>query len=132
MCYHGTYATVSVINQQPNQNPMVDACIADEIQSLNDAGVVTLGSCCGHGQAGKITEWENGNGSWKGYINPPHTLIQESSRDLAIQLGYRPFPYYYANGEYSGILQMFLKTGCLTPEECDKWHRKAGGAKWRS
>lgn len=29
---------------------MVDACIADAVRHLWDAGHVTLGSCCGHGQ----------------------------------------------------------------------------------
>jgi len=27
----------------------VDACIAPIVQALNDAGIETLGSCCGHG-----------------------------------------------------------------------------------
>ena len=30
---------------------MVDACIAPIVQALNSAGIVTLGSCCGHGDA---------------------------------------------------------------------------------
>lgn len=32
----------------------VDACIADIVQALNDAGIETAGCCCGHG---------NGDGS---------------------------------------------------------------------
>jgi len=28
----------------------VDACIAPLIQALNDAGIETVASCCGHGQ----------------------------------------------------------------------------------
>ena len=40
---------------------MVDACIADKVQALNDAGVHTLGSCCGHGKTqGSIIIEENG------------------------------------------------------------------------
>lgn len=33
----------------------VDACIADIVQALNEAGIYTSNSCCGHGKAdGKI------------------------------------------------------------------------------
>jgi hypothetical protein len=33
----------------------VDKCVADIVQALNDAGVLTVASCCGHGcQSGKI------------------------------------------------------------------------------
>lgn len=128
MCYYGTYVSVSVINRQPNKYPKVDACIAEEIQKLNDAGIITFGSCCGHGRAGEIIEWENDFGKWKGYINPPHVLIHENSKDLAVSLGYRPFPYYYADGRYSGVMQMYLKTGCLTRQECDEWHKRRARA----
>lgn len=84
---------------------------------MNDKGVITLGSCCGHGKAGQIAEWENGFGKWKSRYEPPHVLIDENSVELAISLGYRPFPYY-ADGEYKGVWQMYLKTGCITEEEC--------------
>lgn len=34
----------------------VDSCIADLVQALNDAGLYTGGSCCGHGKhAGTIS-----------------------------------------------------------------------------
>lgn len=55
---------------------MVDACIADEVQMLNNAGVWTLCSCCGHG------------------ISPGSILIHESSYDLCVTLGYTPVYYY--------------------------------------
>jgi hypothetical protein len=112
MCKYGTYKNVSVIN--PNQNKkvvVVDACIADEIQELNDKGVITLGCCCGHGKAGEITEWVNAFGKWKSHQSPPNTLIDEASVNSAIELGYKPFPYYYADGEQNGVWQMHLKTG---------------------
>lgn len=123
-CLYGVYKWVDVIN--PNQNHKrvkVDACIADEIQWLNNKGVVTLGCCCGHGNAGKIVEWENVHGKWKGYGHPPHTLIQAESVDLAKSLGYRPFPYYHADGNMCGLWRMELKTGCITLDDCEKWHR---------
>lgn len=28
---------------------MVDACIADYVQKMNDLGIETVGCCCGHG-----------------------------------------------------------------------------------
>lgn len=123
MCYHGTHKLVRVINKQNKQDVVVDACIADEIQHLNNMGVVTLGCCCGHGKAGQIVEWENGFGKWKGYEEPPHALIHKDSVFEARLLGYSPYPYYYANGEYNDVWQMHLRTGCVTEEECEKWDR---------
>jgi hypothetical protein len=125
MCLHGTYKWVKVINaEQQNKNIKVDACIADEVQLLNDQGIVTLGCCCGHGQAGKIVEWENTYGKWKGHHEPPHVLIKEESVRIAMELGYRPFPYYYADGRNKGVWQMYLKTGCMTEADCREWHQK--------
>ena len=102
----------------------MDACIADEIMELNQKGVITLGCCCGHGKAGQPYVIENGFGIWKGYHDPPSTLISEESVELAKQLGYRPFPYYYADGEHNGVWQMYLKTGCMTEDEVEEWHKK--------
>ncbi len=28
----------------------VDSCIAEELQQLNEIGIITLNSCCGHGK----------------------------------------------------------------------------------
>lgn len=123
MCRHGTYIYVEVIN--PNQNRKtvaVDSCIAEEIKELNKQGVVTLGCCCGHGKAGQIFEYENGFGRWKQHGEPPHVLINEKSVQLTRELGYRPYPYYYADGEHHGVWQMYLKTGCITEEDVEEWH----------
>lgn len=125
MCYHGTHRIVSVINQQSSQRVKVDACIADEIQKLNDKGIITLGCCCSHGMAGQITEWENDFGKWKTYYEPPLALIHEDSIELARLLGYRPYPYFYADGESYGVWKIHLKTGCITQEDCDLWHKEA-------
>jgi hypothetical protein len=124
MCRHGTYKKVRVINNQNNKEILVDACIADEIQWLNDQGIFTLGCCCGHGQAGKIVEWENAYGKWKGHEEPPHVLIDEKSADSAKILGYRPYPYYYADGKFYGVLQMYLKSGCITMDDVEDWHKE--------
>jgi hypothetical protein len=124
MCLHGVYKWVNVINEQHNQRRVkVDACIADEIEELNAKGIVTLGCCCGHGRAGEVIEWENAYGKWKGYVEPPHALIKQESVDIARSLGYRPFPYYYADGKHHDVWQIHLKTGCLTSEELQEWNQ---------
>ena len=46
----------------------VDACLAPLIQALNDAGVQTVGCCCGHGR---------GQGS---------VLIQQDARIIELRL----------------------------------------------
>lgn len=120
MCKHGTYKDVFVIDKQ--KIVVIDACIADEINRLNKLGVITLGSCCGHGKAGQIVEYENGFGKWKEYESPPHTLIDECSVKLAKELGYRPFPYYYADGDHCGVWKMYLKTGCMTEDDIEEWN----------
>jgi hypothetical protein len=40
------------------------------------------------------------------------------------ELGYCPFPYYYADGEHCGVWQMFLKTGCVTEVDVEDWHNR--------
>lgn len=90
MCKHGTYKTVRLNRPRPvsgRTEVPVDACIADEVQYLNDKGVWTLGSCCGHGEG------------------HPHCLIAKESEDLVIDLGYDPQPY-----EFNDVLVVQLKT----------------------
>jgi len=38
------------INLKDGRGVMVDRCLAQYIQALNDAGIVTSISCCGHGE----------------------------------------------------------------------------------
>ncbi|WP_143083056.1 hypothetical protein [Salibacterium qingdaonense] len=114
-----------VINpEQNNTTVRVDACIADEVQQLNDQGIVTLGCCCNHGTAGQNVEWENAFGIWKSHADPPIALIRENSVRAAKKLGYNPYPYYYADGISGGVWQMPLKTGCITEQDCVEWHRR--------
>ncbi len=54
----------------------VDSCIANEVGWLNEHGVITRGSCCGHGQY------------------PGSILIKRSCSKRARELGYDPKPYY--------------------------------------
>jgi hypothetical protein len=121
MCKHGTHVIVSTIE---SGNVPVDACIADEIAYLNREGVITLGCCCSHGKAGQIVKWGNAHGKWKGYREPPHVIIKQESCGIAKRLGYRPYPYYYADGHSYRVWQMQLKTGCVTEEEVVEWHKQ--------
>jgi len=45
MC--STTTKVKLFNRQVEID--VDSCIADIVQALNNAGIETAGSCCGHG-----------------------------------------------------------------------------------
>lgn len=53
MCKWGTDRIVRLCRPTPVQRSMVtkvDACIAPLVQLLNDYGVETIASCCGHGK----------------------------------------------------------------------------------
>lgn len=78
MCAWGTDAPVTLNRPREHSGRTiiaVDACIAAEVQALNDAGVWTLDCCCGHGKA------------------PASALIHPESVDTARALGYNPQPY---------------------------------------
>lgn len=47
MCEQGTYESVKIGEVMLNT---IDACIAPIVQALNDAGIETIASCCGHGK----------------------------------------------------------------------------------
>lgn len=93
MCEHGTLKMVRLC--KPRQSGRiavpVDYCIADEVQKMNDSGVVTVSSCCGHG-----------NGK-------PHALVDEISLKLLQSLGYETQPYVYADGETYGVYEVNLR-----------------------
>lgn len=95
MCKHGTHTYIKL--NKPRESGRIrvpiDSCIASEVQYLNNMGVVTLGSCCGHG----VDD------------HPPHVLIENDSVNLIEQLGYFPTPYIYANGDFNGTHQVSLK-----------------------
>ncbi len=59
MCEWGTDTEVTLCEPLPSSHRTsipVDACIAPLVQALNDAGIETTGSCCGHGKGdGSIT-----------------------------------------------------------------------------
>jgi hypothetical protein len=58
---------------QINREIEVDDCLADEIKELNEKGVFTIASCCGHGRA------------------DPTIIIQPSSKSKAQELGYESY-----------------------------------------
>lgn len=55
MCEWGTDETVRVLDARSVREGVyrevpVDACIAPIVKALADAGIATVGSCCGHGR----------------------------------------------------------------------------------
>lgn len=64
MCRRGTDALVKLNRPRPvsgRAETLVDACIAPLVQALNDAGVETLGCCCGHGrEPGSVLFYQDG------------------------------------------------------------------------
>ena len=52
MCVWGTTKNVTLCVPRPSGRTEipVDACIADLVQAINDAGIETVTSCCGHGK----------------------------------------------------------------------------------
>lgn len=93
MCKHGNYNVVEVIQKgRRNQEVKVDACIANDVRALNEAGIVTIGSCCGHG-------FES---------NYPHVLIDEESVDKAKALGYNPVKYFHGPKDFRGAYEIKL------------------------
>lgn len=78
MCKWGTDAPVALCRPREHSGRivvMVDACIASQVQKLNDQGIWTLGCCCGHGK------------------EHPHALIHSTSAEFARALGYQTEPY---------------------------------------
>lgn len=56
MCEHGTDVLVRTLAGRVK----VDRCIAPTVQALNDAGVVTVASCCGHGKMHGVISLKDG------------------------------------------------------------------------
>ena len=53
MCEWGTSTQVRLCEPREisgRRDVPVDSCIAPLVQALNDAGIKTLASCCGHGK----------------------------------------------------------------------------------
>lgn len=56
MCKWNTTETFEIINRSGEKRLIdVDKCIASIVKSLNENGIITVASCCGHGkQMGNI------------------------------------------------------------------------------
>lgn len=50
MCHQRNAVEVEVADPMVQEAARVDGCIADLVQALNDAGLATFNSCCGHGK----------------------------------------------------------------------------------
>lgn len=57
MCKYGTHASVTVSGVTINT---IDACIAPIVQALNNAGIETVASCCGHGNCNGVISLSDG------------------------------------------------------------------------
>ena len=57
MCVQGTYASVKIDDCILNT---IDACIAPIVQALNDIGVETIASCCGHNRLCGVISLKDG------------------------------------------------------------------------
>lgn len=63
MCEHGIEATqVRLFRPRSDgrTHAPVDPCIAQLVQIINDAGIETVGSCCGHGHRPGIINLRDG------------------------------------------------------------------------
>ena len=64
MCKWGTSLDVTLCKPTPVQKRLVikvDACIAPLIQMLNDYGIETVASCCGHGKTEGRIDFADGH-----------------------------------------------------------------------
>ena len=65
MCQWGTFEDVKLFRPRLVSGRLVvpvDQCIAPLVQLLNDNGVRTVGSCCGHGKAPGFVSFEDAEG----------------------------------------------------------------------
>lgn len=103
MCKWGIHKMIEIKDWRSGRNGMnriiaVDSCIADEVKKLNELGVKTVGSCCGHNK-------ENQH---------PHILVEKDSTSLLDELSYK-------YEDYEGVLLMvFLKAENLLPSLGEK------------
>lgn len=96
MCKWGTDREIRIEDKAIK----VDACIADELRFLNDSGIETTSSCCGH------------------FKYPPLAIIEGlRSKKKALELGYYPVRRSYW-GRYNidgricqGVWEIYLKSG---------------------
>jgi predicted glycosyl hydrolase (DUF1957 family) len=74
MCKQGTYGKLKLSSWGSNGFELrilntIDACIVPIVQALNDVGITTVASCCGHG-------------------NMPGSIALEDGREILIARNY--------------------------------------------
>ena len=95
ICLHGKTKSVKLNRSRSTSGATivpVDECIANEVQMLNDAGVITYGCCCGHGKS------------------DPSCLVDKESESILKSIGYKLYEYTSHHSE-NGIYEILLKTG---------------------
>jgi len=60
MCVKGDMEALDIQTTKGKQRILVDSCITPYVKALNDAGLETTGSCCGHGKRGGYIVLKNG------------------------------------------------------------------------
>lgn len=65
MCEHGDHVEVENLlafdgESQHRRTWKIDACIAPIVKALNEGGVATVASCCGHGKTPGRIDLEDG------------------------------------------------------------------------
>ncbi|MEA4862695.1 MAG: hypothetical protein VB042_05255 [Victivallaceae bacterium] len=73
LCHNGEKHTVCV-----------DACIADLIQEINNAGVVTVGSCCGHSGGDRSGYIQIANNPSPAEIATAKEIIKKHGREIPV------------------------------------------------
>lgn len=94
MCKHGTVKYIKLNKPRPSGKQIVpvDACIANEVQMLNDKNVITYGCCCGH------------------FERDPECLVDIKSKEILEQLGYELKCFDELHNKQR-IYEILLKTG---------------------
>ena len=72
MCQWGTYVEMDLLKPAHLSHTgkafmkleQIDACIAPIVKALNDAGITTTQSCCGHGKGLGRIDLEDGRIIW--------------------------------------------------------------------
>ena len=94
MCQWGNQELITITTKIS-----VDPCLAQEVLLLNDRGIRTEASCCGH------------NGK-----SPPSILfpLNERYRQIAEYMGYDPVEYSYEGGKPYAY-EIIPKSECIQP-----------------
>ena len=82
MCKQGMDVEATLC--EPRENGMItakiDSCIAPLIQMLNDYGIQTVSSCCGHGKTSHSYI----------RIHPKNIMIQKFNKEFSVGLQFSP------------------------------------------